>query len=410
MIPFFETLGRRIESAWRKCSYNEDSFFKLVAEILDQEPPVKSVTIEDIVDWTFGPLHPFLQPDSTGKLFGEPPVVLFQAPRFYIEALFWLSGTTDIHEHAFSGAFTVLSGTSVHSHWRFLSDHIVNSRMAFGRLERVSTEILHPGDIRPIHPGQQLIHQLFHLEVPSVTIVVRTYQDKNHLPQFKYLLPGLAIDTENVGNLLTRRLIFLSGMARQQIKGLEVHAIEMTKNVDLESLYYMLALLSRHQVSTDLMNNIYDFACQRHGNDVIDLFRSVCEGERRTRTVVKLRSKISDPDVRFLLALLMLMPDRAAVFEALQVEAPDTEPLAAIESWVGSIPSREIGFDFNDVNRLIFRGLVEGLDMDGLLQRLRTEYSRESLDAQGDRLLVHIKRVANSDLFFPLFSESPIRG
>src|SRR5690349_464094 len=118
MIPYFQHLGQSIERAWLTRSYDEEVFPSLVLDALEEHPPVEHVGVEDIVDWMFSPLQEFRQP-SQQKLFGEPPVMLFQGPRFYIEALFWLSGTTDIHEHGFSGAFTVLEGSSVHSHWRF---------------------------------------------------------------------------------------------------------------------------------------------------------------------------------------------------------------------------------------------------------------------------------------------------
>jgi hypothetical protein len=150
MISYFQKLGERIEFAWRTRSYDESIFPDLALEALSEAPPSENVKVEDIIAWVFSPLHEFEQPDQ-GRLFGEPPVVLFQAHRFYIEALFWLSGTTDIHQHAFSGAFSVLAGSSVHSHWRFASDRRINSRMLWGRLERLSTEILKPGDMRPIH-------------------------------------------------------------------------------------------------------------------------------------------------------------------------------------------------------------------------------------------------------------------
>jgi hypothetical protein len=35
-----------------------------------------------------------------------------------IEALFWVDGTTSIHQHSFSGAFQVLAGKSIHSRYR----------------------------------------------------------------------------------------------------------------------------------------------------------------------------------------------------------------------------------------------------------------------------------------------------
>ena len=408
MISYFQHLGAHIERMWTEHSYDEEIFPQLVVDAMGQEPPIEHVKVTDIVDWIFDHSHEFRQPNDS-KFFGEPPVMLFQAPRFYMEALFWFSGTTDIHEHAFSGAFTVLAGSSVHSHWRFVPERTINSRMLCGRLERVSTEILRPSEVRPIHSGDRLIHQLFHLDVPSVTIVIRTYEERHHLPQYKYLPPGLAINPEDRDGLRTRRLIFLNSMARGKIAGLRECACKLIEHGDLETLFYMFSVLTHQKVGRGFIRELYDVARERHG-EVVDLFRQVCEGERRTRIVSALRSKISDPEARFLLALLMLMPDRDAIFEAIRLQSPDLEPLTTIETRLAGISGKEtIGFDFNDENRLIFRGLVEGLDAEGLLGRLKADFEGNSVDEHRDRLLDYAKQLARSDLFHPLLSKSPLR-
>ncbi len=408
MISYCQSLGERIEQEWLASSYDEEIFPRLAFDNLERNPPTGHIGVADIVDWVFGSSQPFRQSNDR-DLFGEPPVMLFQAPRFYIEALFWLSGTTAIHEHAFSGVFAVLAGSSVHSHWRFTPERTINSRMLCGRLERVSTEILRPGSMRPIQSGDRLIHQLFHLETPSVTLVIRTYQERHHLPQYRYLPPGLAIDHEDRDGLRTRRLIFLDRMARGQIDGLPKYARKLVENGDLETLYHAFSALTRRKVDRELLQDLYGTARQRHG-DIVDLIEAVCEEERRTRIVTALRAKIADPEARFLLALLMLMPDRDAIFEAIRLQFPNADPLDTIEAWLEGVSGKEtIGFDFTDVNRLIFRSLVEGLDTEALLQRLRIEFRGDSIDAHRDRLLDHARQLAKSDLFFPLLSQSPLR-
>jgi hypothetical protein len=408
MIPYFQRLGERLERAWLCRSYNEEIFPRLALDELERDPPLGQVETTDLIDWTFGPCHEFQQPDGS-ELFGEPPVMLYQAPRFYIEALFWFSGTTSIHQHGFSGAFTVLAGSSVHSHWRFAPERTINSRLLCGRLERVVTEILRPGSMRPIDPGNRLIHQLFHLETPSVTLVLRTSREKNHLPQFSYLLPGLAIDNFDQDPLRKRRLIFLHNMAGGQLDGLAEYARRMVEGGDLVALYHTFSLLTRSKADKELLDELYDAARRRHG-ETVDLLQQVCEGERRTHAVTALRAKITDPEARFLLALLMLMPDRDAIFETIRLQFPNAEPLETIETWLAGMSGKEtIGFNFNKFNRLVFRSLVEGVDMEDLFQRLRAECPDQPIATDRDRLREHAKKMARSVLFYPLFSKSPLR-
>jgi len=408
VIPYFQGLGEHIENAWLKHNYDEVVFPDLVLDVMGQRPPIGEVEVRDIVEWIFGDRQPFRQP-TVHEFFGEPPVTLFQAPRFYIEALFWRSGTTAIHEHSFSGAFIVLAGSSVHSHWKFTREHTINSRMLCGRLDRMSTEILHPGGMRPIYSGDRLIHQLFHLEVPSITIVARTYVDRRHLPQYRYLLPGLAIDSEDRDGTWMRRLVLLEAMAKGEIEGLRECSVKLIESCDLETTFSVFSTLARRKVDEALMEELYNLARQRHG-DIVELFRRVCEEERRTRIVANLRSKVSNPRARFLLALLMLMPDRDSIFETIQLEFPDSEPLEAIDACIEPMSGKEtIGFNFTAMNKLIFHSLVEGLDAENMLQRLQAEFGDDYIDQQRYRLLQHARRLAGSPLFFPLLSPSPLR-
>lgn len=408
MIRYFQSLGDRVERAWVRHSYNEEVFTRLAQDALEKDPPSASVTVSDIVDWVFSPIQPFRQPGYR-DLFGQPPVMVYQGPRFYIEALFWFAGTTSIHEHGFSGAFSVLAGSSVHSHWRFTPERTISSRMLCGRLERVKTEILRPGGIRPIHAGDRLIHQLFHLELPSVTVVVRTYEDRPHLPQYNYLPPGLAVDPEDHDQQRSRRLILLRNMAKGHLDGLGDYARRMIETCDLANVYHLFSGLTRTEVDKELLAELYAAARERHG-DVIDLFREVCDGERRNRVAVTRRAKVSDPEARFLLALLMLMPDRDSIFETVRLQYPG-EPLATIESWLPRMSGKDvIGFEYEGPNRFVFRALVEGLDEEALLRRAQAELPEDPHASQPGWLLEQARRMAGSDLFHPLFSESPFRA
>jgi len=263
--------------------------------------------------------------------------------------------------------------------------------------------------VRPIHSGDRLIHQLFHLEAPSVTIVVRTFVDRHHLPQYKYLLPGLAVDPDDRDSTRARRLVLLGAMAKGQIEGLREFSIKLIESCDPETAFSVFSFLTARKVDGALLDELVHLARRRHG-DIAELFRRVCEEERRTRIVTNLRAKVSDPKARFLLALLMLMPDRDSILETIQLEFPNCEPLAAIDTCIEPMSGQEtIGFDFSPMNKLIFHGLVEGWSAETLLQRLEAKFGSDAIDQQRDRLLQHASKLAGSPLFSPLLSQSPLR-
>lgn len=198
----------------------------------------------------------------------------------------------------------------------------------------------------------------------------------------------------------------LDGMARGQVDGLQKYSRRVVESGDLETIYHMFSTLTRRNVGNDLLEILYEAALDRHGS-IIELFKQVCNGERRTRLITALRSKVVAPEPRFLLALLMLMPDRESIFDTIQLQFPDTRPMQAIEKWIESISGKDtIGFDFNGVNKIIFRGLMEGINMESILRRLKDEIRDGSVEPNQDRIINHVKKISDSEIFYPLLSRS----
>ena len=55
------------------------------------------------------------------------------------------------------------------------------------------------GDVREIARGRDFIHALFHLDRPSVTIRIASFEDPRHLFDVRYLPPGLRVDAAAKG-------------------------------------------------------------------------------------------------------------------------------------------------------------------------------------------------------------------
>jgi hypothetical protein len=190
MQPFTE-LGLEVERAWRAKSYDERALPELALAALQRAQLHQRVTPREILSWAIT-TEQLLPPRRQDKEFGQPPLMVYLGERFFIEVLFWLEGTTDIHQHGFSGAFSVLAGSSIESQYEFQPRHPIHAQLALGDLRLKSLRLLPTGECRPIVGGSALIHSVFHLDHPSVTVVVRTYQDVAALPQFSYLRPHLA--------------------------------------------------------------------------------------------------------------------------------------------------------------------------------------------------------------------------
>lgn len=403
MLPYFRQLGIRVEKEWLLQSYDESRFSELASRILKENPPGEVVTVAEIVNWIFRPLHAVPQPPWNPAAIGQPSIVVFSSTRFMIEVLVWLDATTSIHQHAFSGAFTILEGSSVHSQWTFTERQRISGGFRTGELALTGVEVLHVGDVRTIEAGDTFIHQLFHLDMPSVTIVVRTRREEEHSPQFVYFLPGLALDPQTDDVLLPRRLALLDGMLRAPMGDVVKAAAELLVEGDLRTVYKVLQHLARRNLDRARFEVLCRIARERHG-DIVQVFLEAIDVARREGEVIARRQRFVQPRHRFLLALLLLVPDRTIIDSLLAAEYPDEAPESFIVTAVQEMSGLDtIGIVFDEVNTLLFRCLLDGLDEASTLERVAAVYSAADVQQQRDLVLAQRERIADSELFAPLF-------
>src|SRR6266478_4907764 len=189
----FAELGALIEHRWCDSNYDESVFPGLAAEALSEANLIERIDPWEIVRWVHSTPNLPEQMDLEAR-FGNPPITIFVGPRFYIDAYYWLDGTTSIHQHSFSGAFQVLLGGSVHSRYSFREDKIINEHFSAGELTLEEVQLLKLKDVRTIRAGRNFIHSLFHLDRPSATITIRTEHTPSAALQYDYRKPHFALD------------------------------------------------------------------------------------------------------------------------------------------------------------------------------------------------------------------------
>src|SRR5580765_6390099 len=216
MQALFKELGDTVLKRWKRENFSLAKFPEIARDALDARPPAKKADLA-------GLMRDFLlndeQPAQTDSPFGEPELVVYSHPRFYIQLLFWMDGTTEIHQHEFSGAFHVMHGSSIHAHYTFENPRPVTPYLRVGNLRMKKMELLETGQTVPIGSGQQNIHSLFHLDSPSVTVVVRTQHDPGTGPQFNYLPPHIAFDPHFSDTLMLRREQLLDVLEQAEDSG-----------------------------------------------------------------------------------------------------------------------------------------------------------------------------------------------
>jgi hypothetical protein len=185
LTSLFENVGDCMLRLWAQCNYEADAFPAIAYEEFERHCLHKAVKPQDILSLAIA--NPTSSSCGQAEVaFSDFQYMLYRHGRFYIEALFWANGTTSIHDHAFSGAFFLLHGSSINCEYHFIESERLNQSMRIGELYLTGCRVLQAGDVVHIRSGRRLIHSVFHLEIPSVTLVARTVQDDEAMPQFDY--------------------------------------------------------------------------------------------------------------------------------------------------------------------------------------------------------------------------------
>src|SRR3954469_16466644 len=237
MQTFFNEIGQTVLERWKRENFSLAKFPQIACTALDERPPAKQLNLAALIrDFLLNEEQPF-QTDSD---FGEPELVVYSHPRFYIQLLFWMDGTTDIHQHEFSGAFHVMHGSSIHAHYEFEKARSVTPYLRVGNVRNKKIDLLESGRTVPIVSGQRTVHSLFHLDSPSVTVVVRTQHDPGTGPQFNYLPPHIAIDPHFSDKLMMRRKQLLDVLEQSGESDYVELVMEMIADLDFERGFSVL--------------------------------------------------------------------------------------------------------------------------------------------------------------------------
>lgn len=330
MQALFKKLGDTVLNHWKRENFSLSKFPEIARAALDERPPCKKADLAAL-------MRDFLlnedQPVQTDSPFGEPELVVYSHSRFYIQLLFWMDGTTAIHQHEFSGAFHVMLGSSIHAHYEFEEARPVTPYLRVGNLRMKKMELLETGRTVPIRSGQQDIHSLFHLDSPSVTVVVRTQHDPGTGPQFNYLPPHIAIDPHFGDTLMMRRKQLLDVLEQAEDPGYAELVREMIADLDFERGFSVLHHCMGYLKQLDQWGLIVRVFERKHGALAAGVAATLKEDVRRS-VIKDLRSTILEPEHRFFLALLMNAPTRASLLTLVAQRFPKQAPVSVVLRWV----------------------------------------------------------------------------
>lgn len=393
-MKVFNNLGLLIEDLWRAKNYSEAAFPDIATRALEEANLREEVTPWDIARWVLSESQLPRQQDVDGR-FGDPPITLYAGPRFHIDIYFWLDGTTDIHQHSFAGAFQVLLGSSIHCKFSFEKKHELNVNFMIGDIIFESAEVLNEGDIRKIVAGREYIHSLFHLDRPSATIAIRTYDVATAYPQYSYRRPHLAYNHFFKEVTTAKKLQTVELLLQMQHPEADAMIAELVSEADFQTTFLVLQTVFRTMAKDQLQKHLkrsagkdrfellLEKARRRHG-ELVNSILPVFEEDQRLQDIVSRRTFITSSEHRFFLALLLNISSKAMIFDLIKRRFPEREPIDTVLDWVmdlsttrvwGSTENNVLGLnDFNDQYLFVLEGLLRDRSLAQIKESIEQEF------------------------------------
>lgn len=384
VFPAFQQLGDEIEARWSALDYAEEVFPELAADALRRADLPAQLHLGAVLQAALASPRLAVQRDLPSR-FGEPALTLYDGSRFYIDVYVWFSSTTALHQHAFAGAFQVLAGSSLHGHYTFTTRREINPYFRLGELALRRCEVFERGAVQPIVPGSAYIHRLFHLDHPSATIVVRTAGSPAHQPQFSYDPPSVAYDPFFDEATTTKKLQCLGALLRSGAAEADEAIGSWLARADLHSAFLILSAARRWLARGDVARLFAGSGLAPGGDDrfarllaatrqrngaVVDELALAFDEQARIDHLVAQRGHLSDPELRFFLALLLNVEQREAILAMVASRYPDTAPRDKVLEWIralartrtyGGSSATALGIDgFDDYDLLILEQLLAG--------------------------------------------------
>jgi hypothetical protein len=330
---YFAELGRAVSQAWTEKGRRQSDLPEVAEEGLQKVEVPVDLNAVNLLGWASG-AEGLPQQSSAKDIFGEPPLILHHEEDFFVQALTWMDGTTAVHQHGFAGAFKVVQGASLHVEHSFsVAERLADERLVVGELTRLGPEVLRPGDVRRIEPGDAFIHALFHLERPTITIVVRNSSCGLPHPQYSYWSPGLGFDGLWEDRMFSKRLQSVDSLLKLDPDQGRRTVEELVAQRPVWEAFRIVEYWCNRHGWNDVTASLTDRLVVRAGS-LGPVLASAFEQELRVRQILARRGLINVLHQRLLLALLANLPDAESISSVLGQLYPDQTARDLLLDWV----------------------------------------------------------------------------
>jgi hypothetical protein len=193
-VPDFLNLLKSLEDEllanWKQKKFSQEEFTSLSTALFNKHQVGDHFNLEDFLSFIIKTKnHPDIHHYDLN--FTENiHFTILRNKHFFIDLYSWATHT-EIHSHNFSGCFQILKGRFAQSYYGFQKDR-QGANWAEGNLKLKKREVLSVNSTYSIEEGEKFIHQVFHLDNPSVSLCIRT--PDTHDKYFSYFYPGFRLN------------------------------------------------------------------------------------------------------------------------------------------------------------------------------------------------------------------------
>lgn len=327
---YFQTIGRKMAAQLGEHP-NPDAVFAEIATEALKEVSAPKIDVLAMADWA-ARQHPLPKQVNFNSGFGQPPLVVFEAPGFYIEVLFWFPSRTSIHGHGFTGAFRVLDGYSIQVEFQFEEEAVPEDGIRLGRTVARGVEMIAPGKICPILGRDDFIHTVAHMGNPSLTLVARTHGPKE-MQQFTYLRSGFAHLSHRHKQSVARQADVLEAVFKARPDAFLGRLTNFLTQSDGVTFFKVLSQLQARLTLPVFSKQVLPAVRERFGGSHAAMLAALDE-VMRTNGLWGMISGFKEPRKQLLLVLGELFPDEKErdTLICQSVGVPDARPV--LEEWL----------------------------------------------------------------------------
>jgi len=404
-----ERLASHVTKEWRKQHYDLKVFPGIASLSLQRYFYDEAPHYEDIIDWlkTVSQLPKQLE-HSDPYQFGQPAITVHWNNRFLIDVYFWVTPEISIHNHSFSGAFISLFGKNLHCVYSFSQKRKLHDRIQQGQLKFDRSEIMSPGSVHEIRSGPDFVHRVWHLSHPTISMVIRTYQDHTHPVLYTYHLSGLAISTlplsERLHHTTIKKMQAMQFLHRIDHPQKEPFTEQIVMSADPWSCFLYL---SRYLEITGNLRNLTRMTTNLHRQK--KNWAKIYEAHFRDEHNAPLVNweNVSDEQQRMLLASLLSFTNREHVMKAIKdYDSIVPADRFIVENLRNAIRMKNLNIAFPPIAYDLLKLLLKDLSFRRICLELKRLYAPYEVSRKMNEIKQTCAELTALPLMRPLFTHN----